>query len=122
MARASLRAGITIDTNGPGCPPSPVPRPLSRWTTNRLMIVRKRERTQPARMSAERRRMASLRGPSEVQAAQTASRAGRADLPLRLDRVRRVGELRADAAVGIARLLDLPLRVVRVREQSQERV
>src|SRR6184192_2372814 len=119
MARDSLRAGMTIETKGVSCPLPAVRCPLSRCTSRRVVIVRKKERTQPARMSAERRRMASLRGPSDVQAAQTASGAGRADLPLRLDRVRRVGELRGDATVGVARLLDLPLRVVRVREQHQ---
>src|SRR6266542_5446753 len=122
MARASSRAGMMIETKGPRCPPPPVPRPLRRWTRIRFVIVRKRERTQPARMSAERRRMASLRGPSEVQTAQTTSGAGRADLPLRLDRIGRVGKLRGNAAVGVARLFDLPLRVVRVREQHQEGV
>src|SRR5438034_1801669 len=108
MARDSLRAGMTIETNGVSCPLPTARCPLSLCTSRRFVIVRKKERIQPARMSAERRRMASLRGPSEVQAAQTASRAGRADLPLRLDRVRRVGELRRDAAVGVARFLDLP--------------
>src|SRR5689334_11392214 len=46
----------------------------------------------------------------------------RSDAALRLERVRRIGELCRDPAVRFLRLLRVALHVVRVREQDQKRV